>query len=114
MAMTAISFDISVAELLLPLSAGASFIAPPVGTRLEPAVFARAVRESSPSVIQVTPSFWRLTLAWGWRGSPESRLWCGGEALTPGLAARLLSARGQLWNLYGPTEARRCARPRRC
>lgn len=29
---------------------------------------------------------------------------CGGEALPPALAARLLPLCGALWNLYGPTE----------
>jgi len=105
LAMTSISFDISMAELLLPLFVGGSFVAAPDGTRLDPAMFARVVAEFAPSVVQATPSFYRLALAWGWRGSAHSRLWCGGEALTSSLAAELLPAGAQLWNLYGPTEA---------
>lgn len=105
LAMTDFSFDISMAELLLPLSVGGSLVPAPSGTRLDPAMFASVVAESAPSVVQATPSFYRLALAWGWRGSAHSRLWCGGEALTSSLAAELLPVCAQLWNLYGPTEA---------
>ncbi|MEO6703638.1 MAG: AMP-binding protein, partial [Jatrophihabitantaceae bacterium] len=103
--MTAPSFDISLAELLLPLVVGASLVAAPVGASIDPAIFAELVSRARPSVIQATPSFWRLALAWGWTGAPQARLWCGGEALTAGLAERLVGCCAQLWNLYGPTEA---------
>lgn len=104
LAMTALSFDICLAELLLPLAVGGLVVAAPVTARLDPGIFAGVVSEHEPSVIQATPSFWRLALAWGWRGTAGGRLWCGGEPLTPGLAARLLPAGEELWNLYGPTE----------
>jgi len=105
LAMTAFSFDISMAELLLPLSVGGCFVAAPPEARLDPEIFARVVREYQPGVIQATPSFWRLALAWGWEGAAAARVWSGGEALTPGLARGLIPRCAQLWNLYGPTEA---------
>jgi non-ribosomal peptide synthetase component F len=104
LAMSAITFDISLAELLLPLYTGGAFIAAPPGTRLDPAVFAHVVEQFSPNVIQATPSFFRLALTWGWQGNPNSRIWCGGEALTPTLARSLMARCTQLWNVYGPTE----------
>lgn len=105
LAMTSLSFDISMAEILLPLSVGGRLVSALPDARLDPAAFARAVRENSPAVIQATPSFWHLALAWGWEGAKESRVWCGGEALTASLACQLLPLCGELWNLYGPTEA---------
>ena len=105
LAMTAFSFDISMAELLLPLTVGGSFVAAPPEARLEPQVFDRVVREYRPDVIQATPSFWRLALAWGWEGARNARVWAGGEALTPSLASGLLPRCARLWNVYGPTEA---------
>ena len=105
LAMTAFSFDISLAELLLPLSAGGSFVAAPPEARLDPVIFAQVAREHQPSVIQATPSFWRLALASGWEGAGGARLWSGGEMLTPSLTRGLLPICGQLWNLYGPAEA---------
>jgi D-alanine--poly(phosphoribitol) ligase subunit 1 len=105
LAMTALSFDISVAEMLLPLLAGGIVVAAPVTARLDPGTFATTVLAYRPSVIQATPSFWRLALAWGWRGDQGCRIWCGGEPMTAGLADGLLTAGYELWNVYGPTEA---------
>jgi len=107
--MSALSFDISLAEMFLPLTVGGSFVAAPAAARLDPEIFAQVVHAYRPQVIQATPSFWRLALAWGWRGSAQrggtgSRLWCGGEILTPSLARSLLPLCAELWNVYGPTE----------
>lgn len=105
LALTAPSFDISMAELLMPLAVGGTVVSAPAAARLDPAVFADTVRRHRPSVVQATPSFWRLVLAWGWTGAPHARLWSGGEALTPSLADPLAGLGAQAWNLYGPTEA---------
>jgi D-alanine--poly(phosphoribitol) ligase subunit 1 len=105
LAMTALSFDISIAEMLLPLVAGGTVVVARDWARRDPSTFAEAVRRFSPDVLQATPSFWRLALAAGWPGAPASRIWCGGEAMTPTLAAHLLPSCRELWNVYGPTEA---------
>lgn len=105
LAMTSLSFDISMAEMLVPLYVGGCLVSAPPDARLDPSAFARVVRGNSPAVIQATPSFWHLALAWGWEGAKGSRVWCGGEALTTSLARRLLPLCAELWNLYGPTEA---------
>lgn len=106
LAMTALSFDISLAEMLVPLIVGAKFVAVPGEARTDPTAFAEFLALHSPDVIQATPSFWRLLLAAGDEDlSYGCRVWCGGEALTPGLAAALLPRSTELWNLYGPTEA---------
>jgi D-alanine--poly(phosphoribitol) ligase subunit 1 len=105
LALTALSFDISLAELLLPVSVGATIVLAPPAARSNPAVFDEVVRRWRPGIIQATPSFWRLVLTAGWAGAPESVLWCGGEALTGQLASRLSPLGRELWNLYGPTEA---------
>ncbi len=104
LAMSTLTFDISLVEMLMPLVTGGSLVAAPPGARLDPEIFDRVVKTHCPRVIQATPSFFRLALAWGWRGA-GSRLWCGGETLTPSLARRLLPLCAQLWNVYGPTEA---------
>lgn len=105
LAMTALSFDISLAELLLPLLVGGQVLAAPPGAAQDPAVLAAYVTEHAPNVIQATPSYWRLALSYGFGAVPNSRIWCGGEPLTLSLAAELLPRCAELWNLYGPTEA---------
>lgn len=104
-AVTAMSFDISMAEMLLPLTVGASFVTVPDDVRFDPYSFADFLDVRRPQVIQATPSFWRMLVASDWEGATDARLWCGGETLTPGLARRLLPRCAELWNLYGPTEA---------
>ncbi len=104
LAMAALSFDMSVSELFLPLMVGGCVIAAPAARR-DQRYFQHVTEKFRPDVIQATPSFWRLALASHWGGAPGSRLWCGGEALTPALAGQLLGLCAQLWNLYGPTEA---------
>lgn len=104
LAMTALSFDISLAEILLPLMTGGYLIDAPPEARWDPDVFAAVVEQQEPDLIQATPSFWRIVLAGGWAGAPKSRIWCGGEALTPELARQLKDRSLELWNLYGPTE----------
>lgn len=105
LALTALSFDISLAELLLPLTVGGTVVLAPPSARLDPAAFDAAVRRHQPGIIQATPSFWRLVLAAGWTGAAQSAVWCGGEALTSRLAGQLSPLCRELWNMYGPTEA---------
>jgi D-alanine--poly(phosphoribitol) ligase subunit 1 len=105
LAMTALSFDISLAEILLPVTVGATVVPAPPAARTDPEVFADVVDRTHPAVLQATPSFWRLALALGWKGAPGSRIWCGGEVLSAGLAGKLLPLCAELWNVYGPTEA---------
>ena len=54
--------------------------------------------------MQATPATWRGLLAAGWKGTPELKIICGGEAMTRDLAEALLARSSSLWNVYGPTE----------
>jgi acyl-coenzyme A synthetase/AMP-(fatty) acid ligase len=54
--------------------------------------------------MQATPATWRLLLEAGWAGDERLKVLCGGEALSPDLAQRLLERCASVWNLYGPTE----------
>lgn len=104
LAMATHTFDLSMIEMLLPLVTGGSLVAAPPTARVDPALFTSVMRDWEPTVVQATPSFWRLALSNGWGGIPGSRIWCGGEILTPTLARKLLPVCAELWNVYGPTE----------
>jgi acyl-coenzyme A synthetase/AMP-(fatty) acid ligase len=56
------------------------------------------------TVLQATPSTWRMLLDAKWPGNPHLKMLCGGEALPRELANQLLAKGGELWNMYGPTE----------
>jgi amino acid adenylation domain-containing protein len=105
MAITTPAFDISLAEMLLPLTRGARVLLASREVAGDPVVLARALAEHRATVLQATPAGWRQLLDAGWRGQAGLRLLCGGEALPGDLAARLLPAGAALWNQYGPTEA---------
>src|SRR5262249_50928928 len=56
------------------------------------------------TVMQATPSAWKLLLDTGWPGKPDLKILCGGEAMPRDLAADLITRSSSLWNMYGPTE----------
>lgn len=104
LAVTTLSFDIAVLELLLPLSVGAEVVLADRDTASDGHGLAALLASSQATVMQATPSTWRLLLDAGWHGTPDFKALCGGEALAPDLARMLLPRCGALWNLYGPTE----------
>ncbi|MFS8063045.1 MAG: non-ribosomal peptide synthetase [Luteimonas sp.] len=104
LAVTTLSFDIAVLELLLPLAVGAEIVLADRETAGDGVALAALLESSRATVMQGTPSTWRLLLDAGWAGSKDFKALCGGEALAPDLAAALLPRCGALWNVYGPTE----------
>ena len=104
MAITTISFDIAGLELFLPLVVGASIDLLPHDVPTDPALLKAAFERAQPTVMQATPSMWRMLIEAGFRGSKTLKALCGGEALPPDLAQALLERTGSLWNMYGPTE----------
>ncbi|GAU67586.1 putative non-ribosomal peptide synthetase/polyketide synthase [Streptomyces sp. NBRC 110611] len=108
LAVTTVSFDIAALELLLPLTRGAT-------VEIAAAEVARdglALKDrldgttggAAPTIVQATPATWQMLLSAGWSGRLAGKILCGGEALTPGLAEKLLNRADEVWNMYGPTE----------
>ncbi len=108
LAVTTLSFDIAVLELLLPLIVGATVVLATEDEAADPVVLAGLLETRAITVMQATPSAWRNLLNAGWPGHSGGhanlRLLCGGEALDHPLASRLAACGAELWNLYGPTE----------
>ncbi|HKS35991.1 MAG TPA: amino acid adenylation domain-containing protein [Verrucomicrobiae bacterium] len=104
LAVTTLSFDISGLELLLPLTVGARVMLASREEAADGAQLAARIAQGGVTVMQATPSTWRMLFDSGWQGSNSLRVFCGGEALSSDLANRLLERCAELWNLYGPTE----------
>jgi amino acid adenylation domain-containing protein/non-ribosomal peptide synthase protein (TIGR01720 family) len=104
LAITTLSFDIAALELFLPLTTGACLTLLSRETALDGTRLAEQLASSGATVMQATPSGWRLLLEAGWQGSPGLRMLCGGETLSAELANRLRAKGACLWNLYGPSE----------
>ncbi|NLE80820.1 MAG: amino acid adenylation domain-containing protein, partial [Rhodococcus sp.] len=108
---TPLTFDMSVWEVLWPLSSGArTVIAKREGQR-DPEYLDRLSREWAVTIGFYVPSMLSAQLAAGITGFGESMraMLTGGEALSPDLAARVETIVGGggvvLDNVYGPTEA---------
>jgi len=104
LALTTLSFDISVAEIFLPLSVGARIILAGDEAAADVSLLKQLIEESQPTIIQATPSRWRLLLEAGWRAEPDLKIFCAGEALPRELGRQLTAMSRSVWNLYGPTE----------
>ncbi|MFI5593240.1 amino acid adenylation domain-containing protein [Amycolatopsis sp. NPDC051758] len=113
LAQTSVAFDISVLELLWPLTRGASTVVCPARVverlaRGEDSLLS-LVRRFRPTLVQATPSFFTAVVS-----EPDllaalggvRALLVGGELLPRGLAHELVTAvpGARVVNMYGPTE----------
>ena len=104
LATATIGFDISVAELFVPLVSGGSLLLRDRKTWLNPRGLVEDVRRHGVTVIQCGPSVWSVLLA-EISDFPRVRIAITtGEPVPPALARRLLAQGEHVWNLYGPTE----------
>jgi amino acid adenylation domain-containing protein len=105
LSLTTFSFDIFGLEIYVPLSIGARVVLTGQAINQDPDALLKLVHNEEVTVLQATPSTWRMLL-----DSPDSqalrgcKLLCGGEALPEELAQRMLALSDKVWNLYGPTE----------
>ncbi|HEX7242510.1 MAG TPA: amino acid adenylation domain-containing protein, partial [Longimicrobiaceae bacterium] len=104
LAVTTLTFDPSVLEVFLPLMVGARVVVADREQAADGTRLARLIEDEGVTVVQATPTTWRLLLLSGWTGDPRLRLLTGGEALPAELAGELRSRTGSVWNVYGPTE----------
>ena len=104
LAVTSLSFDIAGLELFLPLIVGAEVVIAPSEVAADGRRLRQLFEAVFPTIMQGTPTTWRLLLEAGWRGGGDLKVLCGGEAWPPDLADALLPLCGSLWNMYGPTE----------
>jgi surfactin family lipopeptide synthetase A len=103
LAVTSLSFDIAALELFLPLVTGAHVVIAAADVTNDGRRLAALLKSSGATIMQATPSTWRMLGAAGWEGNAGLKILCGGEAWPLKLANALLSRCSSLWN-YGPTE----------
>lgn len=101
-ATTSMSFDIALLELFLPLIVGGQTVVISRDVVVDGELLARKLEQVGATIMQATPSGWRLLLDAAW--IPRLRVLCGGEACPPELAQAFRAREFEMWNLYGPTE----------
>jgi non-ribosomal peptide synthetase component F len=104
LAVTTVCFDIAGLELYLPLLTGGSLTIATRDDVQDGFALAALIKTSGASVLQATPSLWRMLLEAGFAPHAGLKMLCGGEALPRDLADQLSANGAPLWNLYGPTE----------
>jgi len=104
LATNTVSFDMSKPELFLPLIVGGRVFVARRGIAYDLKQFEECLAMSGATVLQGTPSFWRLLIESGWQGGQHLKIWYGGETTPEGLTKELLKRCSSLWHMYGPTE----------
>jgi amino acid adenylation domain-containing protein len=105
LAVTPMSFDISVLELLLPLCTGGTVVLADRATTQDGKALAALLERERIDVLQATPVTWKLLRETGWSGRPGLRALVGGELVPTALGQWLAGVSAAAWNCYGPTEA---------
>lgn len=104
LAITTVSFDISVLELFVPLSCGATVVLASTEMSKEPSQLRERLERGDITIFQATPVTYRMLLTVGWQSTRGLRAVCGGEALPEDLAGAVRRRVDRLVNAYGPTE----------
>ena len=104
LSVTTLSFDIAGLELYLPLIVGAQVSLVSRDVAMDGIRLMAELGNCSATIMQATPATWQLLLEVGWKGKPDLKILCGGEALPKNLANNLLQRGSEVWNMYGPTE----------
>lgn len=104
---TPATFDVSVWEFFLPLTAGCTLVVAPPDAHRDPAWLAALVRQQRIGTCHFVPSMLAAFLSDpAARGLRMQRIFCSGEELPAALRDRLhATLDSELHNLYGPTEA---------
>jgi amino acid adenylation domain-containing protein len=105
LAVTTLSFDVSVCDIFLPLLNGSSIILATKEQVMDGNELNKLITKHDVNTMQGTPSSFRLLLESGFKGRENFKVLCAGEAFPKDLANRLLPICSEVWNLYGPTEA---------
>ena len=101
---TTLSFDVAGLEIWLPLVAGGCLAVAADDAVSDYANFDRSLRKLGVTIMQGTPSAWRLLKEEGWQAGLVRCAICGGESLPVDLAHWLVDCVPRAVNAYGPTE----------
>ena len=102
--LTTFAFDISTLELCLPLAVGGRLVVAPGESAARPEELLDLADRERVSVIQATPTTWRLAAGPAAGRLAGRTILCGGEPLPPRLARQLVATGARVFNVYGPTE----------
>ena len=105
LAIASVAFDPSLVEIYQALACGAHVSLLSRDVARDGHGLLEHVRALRPTILNATPATYQMLLEAGWRADETTpKIVCGGETMTPTLAAALLARSSSVWNVYGPTE----------
>ncbi len=104
LSVASLSFDMSVLDMFVPWSSGASVAVAPRDVTANPKLLLEELKTTHATMLQATPATWKMLLDCGLSERRTLSALNGGDALPQDLAEALLARLGKVWNLYGPTE----------
>lgn len=105
LALTTISFDISLFELILPLFIGGASEILDKRETSDGILLLKKMTQSNANIVQGTPATWRMLIEAGWSTKLEMKALIGGDSFSSSLMEKLTELVDEVWNVYGPTEA---------
>ena len=104
LAVTTLSFDIAVLEMLLPLVSGGTVVIAHRDDVADGAQLKELLQATRATVLQATPVTWRMLLEQGFQPPPASRCCAVARRGRRPWPTSCWQHGGRLWNMYGPTE----------
>lgn len=101
--LTTYCFDISVLEIFMPLTRGATLVVTSTQSQKDPFLLIDVLKRNKITVMQATPTTYEMCLATGWTGASTIHFLVGGEAFRPKLKIIWKNCKS-MRNVYGPTE----------
>ncbi|WP_028193133.1 non-ribosomal peptide synthetase [Salinispora pacifica] len=100
-----VSTDVAQLALAVTLGCGGQLVLASEDDARDPVSLADLLRRTGATVMQASPTTWRMLLESGWTPPAGFRVLSGGEAVDAGLVRRLAADGAEVWDNYGPSEA---------
>jgi len=97
--------DVAQLDFFTALVSGCELVVAGEDLARDPTSLAQLLDECGATVMQCSPTTWRMLLEAGWRPAAGFRGITGGEAMPAELIGRLCATGVDLWDMYGPNEA---------
>jgi amino acid adenylation domain-containing protein/thioester reductase-like protein len=104
LAVTTYCFDIAGLEIYLPLINGAQCYICSAEKTKDAERLKQEIRRVKPTIMQATPVTWTMLFQVGWKNEENTKILCGGEALSEQLKQYFMDTNSDVWNMFGPTE----------
>ncbi|MEK4922939.1 amino acid adenylation domain-containing protein [Cytobacillus sp. FSL R5-0569] len=103
-ALTTISFDISILELILPITVGGTCVIAKNAVISDPPSIVKELKEKQISAVQATPTHWQMILPFVTEELKKVKVLVGGEKLPSHTAKQMQTLCREVHHVYGPTE----------